>query len=32
MRGNSAREMWLLLAWVGFLLLVVVPWMIRHTP
>jgi hypothetical protein len=32
LRGNSSLGMWLLLAWVMFLLLVVVPWMIRYSP
>jgi hypothetical protein len=31
MRGNSAWELWLLLAWVLFLLFVVVPWMAHHS-
>jgi hypothetical protein len=31
MRGNAGWEIWLLLAWVIFLLLVVVPWMARHS-
>ena len=31
MRGNGAWEMWLLLAWVLFLLFVVVPWMAEHS-
>jgi hypothetical protein len=30
MRGNESWELWILIAWVAFLLLVVVPWMIRH--
>ena len=29
-RDNGAWELWLLLAWVAFLLLVVLPRMIRH--
>jgi hypothetical protein len=32
MRGNLSWEFWLLLAWVAFLLLVVMPWMIRQAP
>jgi len=32
LRGNFARELWLLVAWVAFLLFVVMPWMMRHTP
>jgi hypothetical protein len=32
MRGNSSLELWLLIVWVTFLLLVVVPWMIRQSP
>jgi hypothetical protein len=31
MRGNSSWELWLLVVWGAFLLLVVVPWMIRQT-
>jgi hypothetical protein len=31
MRGNFSWELWLLVAWVAFLLFVVVPWMIRQT-
>ena len=31
-RGNGSWEMWLLLAWVAFVLLVVIPWMIHHSP
>jgi hypothetical protein len=30
MRGNDSRQLWLLILWVAFLLLVVIPWMIRH--
>src|SRR6266550_4621019 len=30
-RGNFSFEMWVLAAWVIFLLLVVLPWMIRHS-
>jgi len=30
MRGNGSWELWILIAWVAFLLFVVVPWMIRH--
>jgi hypothetical protein len=29
-RGNFSWEMWILLAWVFFLLLVVLPWMARQ--
>jgi hypothetical protein len=32
MRGSFTWEMWLLVAWVFFLLLVVLPWMVRHSP
>jgi hypothetical protein len=32
LRGNTSWQFWLLLVWVGFLLLVVVPWMMRHAP
>jgi hypothetical protein len=32
LRGNGSLELWLLIAWVVFLLLVVVPWMIRQSP
>jgi hypothetical protein len=32
LRGNWSLELWLLIAWVTFLLLVVVPWMIRQAP
>jgi len=31
-RGNSSSALWILIAWVAFLLLVVVPWMIHQTP
>jgi hypothetical protein len=31
-RGNGSWGMWFLLAWVIFLLAVVIPWMIRHSP
>jgi hypothetical protein len=31
MRGNCSWEFWVLLIWVGFLLLAVMPWMIRHS-
>jgi hypothetical protein len=30
LRGNSSAELWLLVAWVAFLLFVVLPWMIRQ--
>jgi hypothetical protein len=30
-RRNGSLEMWLLAGWVAFLLLVVLPWMIRHS-
>jgi hypothetical protein len=30
LRGNWSVEFWLLAAWVAFLLLVVVPWMMEH--
>jgi hypothetical protein len=30
LRGNASVGLWLLIAWVLFLLLVVVPWMIRQ--
>jgi hypothetical protein len=29
LRGNWSVELWLLLAWVAFLLLVVLPWMVQ---
>jgi hypothetical protein len=29
-RGNMSSEMWLVVAWVLFLLLVVIPWMMRQ--
>jgi hypothetical protein len=32
LRGNGSLELWLLIVWVMFLLLVVVPWMIRQSP
>jgi len=32
MRGNSSSALWILVGWVAFLLLVVVPWMIHQTP
>jgi hypothetical protein len=31
-RDSSSWELWLLALWVAFLLLVVIPWMIRHAP
>jgi hypothetical protein len=30
LRGNASAEVWLFVGWVAFLLLVVVPWMIRQ--
>jgi hypothetical protein len=30
-RGNGSMGLWLLVAWVLFLLLAVVPWMMRHS-
>jgi hypothetical protein len=30
-RGNSSWEFWLLLGWIAFLLLVVMPWMIQQS-
>ena len=30
LRGNGSAELWLFVAWVAFLLLVVLPWMIRR--
>jgi hypothetical protein len=30
-KGNGSFELWLLVAWVVFLLLVVLPWMMRHS-
>jgi hypothetical protein len=30
-RGNGSAELWLFVAWVAFLLLVALPWMIRHS-
>jgi hypothetical protein len=29
-RGNGSAGLWMFVAWVAFLLLVVVPWMIRQ--
>jgi len=29
LRGNGSGELWVLAGWVAFLLLVVLPWMIR---
>ena len=29
-RGNGSAELWLLIGWVAFLLLVVLPWVIRQ--
>jgi hypothetical protein len=31
MRQNSPLELWLLVGWVTFLLLFVLPWMVRHS-
>jgi hypothetical protein len=31
LRGNGSLTLWLLVAWVVFLLFVVVPWMIRQS-
>ncbi|MBZ5559942.1 MAG: hypothetical protein LAO77_22000 [Acidobacteriia bacterium] len=31
LRGNGSWKLWLLVAWVVFLLCVVVPWMIRQS-
>jgi hypothetical protein len=30
-RGNGSAELWLFVGWVVFLLLVVLPWMIRQS-
>jgi hypothetical protein len=30
LRGNASAELWLFVGWVAFLLLIVVPWMIRQ--
>jgi hypothetical protein len=30
LRDNWSLELWLLIAWVAFLLFVVVPWMVRQ--
>ena len=30
MRGNMSWELWALIAWVVFLLLVIIPWMSRQ--
>jgi hypothetical protein len=30
MRHNGSRELWLFVAWVAFVLFVVLPWMVRH--
>jgi len=30
LRGNASAQLWLFVGWVAFLLLVVVPWMIRR--
>jgi hypothetical protein len=31
MRHNGSWELWLLVAWLAFLVLVVLPWMIRYS-
>ena len=31
LRTNGSWELWVLIAWVAFLLLIVVPWMARQT-
>jgi hypothetical protein len=31
LRGNGSLELWLLILWVAFVLLVVVPWMLRQS-
>jgi hypothetical protein len=31
LRGNSSAELWLLVGWVAFLLLVVLPWITRQS-
>jgi hypothetical protein len=31
MRDNGSWELWLLVGWLAFLVLVVLPWMIRHS-
>jgi hypothetical protein len=31
MRGNGSRELWLVLGWVMFLVLVVLPWLMRDS-
>jgi hypothetical protein len=30
-RGNGSFELWLLVGWVAFLVLIVLPWMMRHS-
>jgi hypothetical protein len=30
-KGNDSVELWVLVAWVVFLLVVVLPWMVRHS-
>jgi hypothetical protein len=30
-RGNSSLELWLLVGWLAFLVLIVLPWMMRHS-
>jgi hypothetical protein len=29
-RGNNSWQLWLLIGWLAFLVLVVIPWMTRH--
>lgn len=31
MRNNSSWDLWMLIGWLAFLVLVVLPWMIRHS-
>ncbi len=31
MRDNGSWELWVLIGWLAFLVLVVLPWMIRHS-
>jgi hypothetical protein len=31
MRENTSWDLWFLIAWVVFLLFVVLPWMVRHS-
>ena len=30
-KGNHSLELWILVAWVAFLLVIVLPWMLRHS-